>query len=338
MFVYFYPRSPCGERRQVRYFLHMDNPISIHALLAESDVRGPRPSWGECLFLSTLSLRRATRVKSGQQRSPHNFYPRSPCGERRLNPVPCQYLSQFLSTLSLRRATRQRPPAVRRSFYFYPRSPCGERQGNVHYMGVYEQISIHALLAESDQRKQSSQSQHPEFLSTLSLRRATSSPSTSIIILDISIHALLAESDGWRMCLLPATKPDFYPRSPCGERLQTSMRRSTVTEFLSTLSLRRATHIPRSVAPLQGISIHALLAESDLPRDCGIHRLNNFYPRSPCGERPAAYRVQLGSMVSISIHALLAESDLCWCWGYRPLCHFYPRSPCGERRAGSTAP
>ena len=34
---HFYPRSPCGERRQVRYFLHMDNPISIHALLAESD-------------------------------------------------------------------------------------------------------------------------------------------------------------------------------------------------------------------------------------------------------------------------------------------------------------
>ena len=34
------------------------------------------------------------------------------------------------------------------------------------------------------------------------------------------------------------------------------------------------------------ISIHALLAESDLPRDCRIQPLVYFYPRSPCGERP----------------------------------------------------
>ena len=35
---------------------------------------------------------------------------------------------------------------------------------------------------------------------------------------------------------------------------------------------------------------------------------NDFYPRSPCGERPGGYAV--GNVaVSISIHALLAESD-----------------------------
>ena len=42
----------------------------------------------------------------------------------------------------------------------------------MHYMGVYEQISIHALLAESDQRQ-------------IEFERYS----------DISIHALLAESD-----------------------------------------------------------------------------------------------------------------------------------------------
>ena len=102
------------------------------------------------------------------------------------------------------------------------------------------------------------------------------------------------------------------------------------------------------------ISIHALLAESDTDRMfCSRQRLN-FYPRSPCGERPSA-AAPIKLTRSISIHALLAESDhvvptLCWsnehfyprspcgerlsCFGYQPrsIWYFYPRSPCGERR------
>ena len=35
---YFYPRSPCGERRRRSVKLFRQNYISIHALLAESDV------------------------------------------------------------------------------------------------------------------------------------------------------------------------------------------------------------------------------------------------------------------------------------------------------------
>ena len=34
----------------------------------------------------------------------------------------------------------------------------------------------------------------------------------------------------------------------------------------------------------------------------------NFYPRSPCGERPVHF-VGLSALAPISIHALLAESD-----------------------------
>ena len=37
--------------------------ISIHALLAESDVGGAREEFAEKIFLSTLSLRRATHPK-----------------------------------------------------------------------------------------------------------------------------------------------------------------------------------------------------------------------------------------------------------------------------------
>ena len=104
---YFYPRSPCGERqrrvppdlRHLAISIHallaesdhraMDEltrlEISIHALLAESDC--PRPPAGPCcwIFLSTLSLRRATQSPRCGWLAVIYFYPRSPCGERRLN-------------------------------------------------------------------------------------------------------------------------------------------------------------------------------------------------------------------------------------------------------------
>ena len=77
--------------------------------------------------------------------------------------------------------------------------------------------------------------------------------------------------------------------------------------FLSTLSLRRATSVPHKFRPLQEISIHALLAESDLFlisfdlfRSISIHAL--------LAESDSSASDSL-SDTSISIHALLAESD-----------------------------
>ena len=101
--------------------------ISIHALLAESDV----PAWFGCYdyrqFLSTLSLRRATLNSSCISSIKKNFYPRSPCGER-----PLAHIRRFPFR------------------YFYPRSPCGERRASILQTGLRRRISIHALLAESD--------------------------------------------------------------------------------------------------------------------------------------------------------------------------------------------
>ena len=146
------------------------------------------------------------------------------------------------------------------------------------------------------------------FLSTLSLRRAT-------------YNAFKA---------FPAFGY-FYPRSPCGERLSLALYSPLPANFYprSPCGERRCQSCNNHAN--NGISIHALLAESDsfcakLSKICGY-----FYPRSPCGERPP----KVGAMRAvsiISIHALLAESD--WCSG-SPQCHecyFYPRSPCGERR------
>ena len=82
---------------------------------------------------------------------------------------------------------------------------------------------------------------------------------------DISIHALLAESDCFCLCHLPAPG-NFYPRSPCGERLS-SWTFSTFTNRISIHALLAESDqvSAGAVAHGEGISIHALLAESDRP-------------------------------------------------------------------------
>ena len=168
---------------------------------------------------------------------------------------------------------------------FYPRSPCGERPLLIEATVQSQEISIHALLAESDASMCAAVSKPTAFLSTLSLRRATAAaasigghPHISIHALLaesdvlqayegtdvelISIHALLAESDA-KVAHNPRRPGDFYPRSPCGERRWRSKSRASQRIFLSTLSLRRATRFEYSQFLDLIISIHALLAESD---------------------------------------------------------------------------
>ena len=146
----------------------------------------------------------------------------------------------------------------------------------------------------------------------------------------------------------------FYPRSPCGERHNTQKKNQPGKSFLSTLSLRRATVFNLFANPGSTISIHALLAESDL-LPCLISRSfrlflstlslrratggghifkprsEHFYPRSPCGERPSRRYPAIPGR-EISIHALLAESDSPPSITPTAGRNFYPRSPCGERQ------
>ena len=168
----FYPRSPCGERHT--------HPVTVLVRVIFLSTLSLRRATAWCIsrstpvqaaFLSTLSLRRATTA--GDVTAPSAtisihallaesdcgillrcvctlyFYPRSPCGERR-----CRMLW----------------PAPLKNFY--PRSPCGERRA---FMFFRDKFII--------------------FLSTLSLRRATSVHCVPISNWRISIHALLAESD-----------------------------------------------------------------------------------------------------------------------------------------------
>ena len=193
-----------------------------------------------------------------------HFYPRSPCGERPRAKAITKKALRFLSTLSLRRATLFVSQPMRGktnisihallaesdrwdvffciiSANFYPRSPCGERHTVIIVGNIGNNISIHAFLAESDLMvvllchhisnfyPRSPCGERPPEIGFVSFGQS------------ISIHALLAESDV-RIVSINVTYANFYPRSPCGERPTRKRAPAYSAKFLSTLSLRRATH------------------------------------------------------------------------------------------------
>ncbi len=259
-------------------------------------------------FLSTLSLRRATTSRLHKILAVWDFYPRSPCGERPITEMRVALDNIFLSTLSLRRATLDISTDPTFSRYFYPRSPCGERRQTFAYWYIKEMISIHALLAESDPclvghgvriaisihallAESDPWTRPPKTGTCISihalLAESDNSACCGVRRKYISIHALLAESDDRQRQRHPHTL-DFYPRSPCGERRQRSSK--TVRHFRYFYPRSPCGERPigkYAQYAVTGISIHALLAESDL----GIPN-------------------QVGTWEVISIHALLAESDL----------------------------
>ena len=169
--AYFYPRSPCGERQSVTTSFQGGFAISIHALLAESDVTD--------LFTGDSVL---------------HFYPRSPCGERQgamAAPITPTYISihALLAESDIHN--------VQIKFLLVPISihallaesdfVIGDVMGKAlaisihallqHFSISYCKISIHALLAESDVFRFCFSAFDFLFLSTLSLRRATECPS-----------------------------------------------------------------------------------------------------------------------------------------------------------------
>ena len=237
--------------------------ISIHALLAESDFGTACATPYFFQFLSTLSLRRATITNIQRNGNTdisihallaesdscplarpfhcHDFYPRSPCGERRQPRAQADRPPPFLSTLSLRRATQYWATRARAAQLFLSTLSLRRATRPCDYTSPQTYISIHALLAESDKVLNTALATHDRFLSTLSLRRATRRNPQDLSLINY-----------------------FYPRSPCGERRCQAVPLTVVHTFLSTLSLRRATADSNSICAAHIlISIHALLAESD---------------------------------------------------------------------------
>ena len=180
-----------------RFSLIFSGGISIHALLAESDLYQSQHYYSPSPFLSTLSLRRATSGKSDFDKN-----------------------LRFLSTLSLRRATGLTAPATWQHQKFL--STLSLRRATKHYdnYNLHCVISIHALLAESDSKPRRLKSRRMVFLSTLSLRRATNTPIKAYnIIKDFYPRSPCGERQHKRQN--NRLSRHFYPRSPCGERLYT---------------------------------------------------------------------------------------------------------------------
>ena len=141
--------------------------LSLRRATADAPQDGPQLG-----FLSTLSLRRATNLKNTASRCRGYFYPRSPCGERRLSYFYIIKITQFLSTLSLRRATiPDREPAA--GYLISIHALLAESDWLRCWQLAARDISIHALLAESDVLNPLKTLIILTFLSTLSLRRAT---------------------------------------------------------------------------------------------------------------------------------------------------------------------
>ena len=146
-----------------------------------------------------------------------------------------------------------------------------------------------------------------QFLSTLSLRRATTGLGVGLYLVTISIHALLAESD-MRQRRIELGKLNFYPRSPCGERHR-EHHKHLISQIISIHALLAESDMyPGWQEDAFWISIHALLAESD--RTAYVTRLRGGEFLSTLSLRRATWtKPNLWDKLNISIHALLAESD-----------------------------
>ena len=168
------------------------------------------------------------------------------------------------------------------------------------------------------------------FQSTLPVWGATANLSRAKPEALISIHAPRVGSDeveDWTC----ASCYYFNPRSPCGERPNTSYQRAVKDIFQSTLPVWGAT------------------PAREPERSTGTY----FNPRSPCGERPGSFsrfykRFRFQStlpvwgatkndMVMGALGVYFNPRSPCGerlfpKIGFLRTSHFNPRSPCGERR------
>ena len=236
------------------------------------------------------------------------FNPRSPCGER-LDGAPLVVRGwEFQSTLPVWGATRQ-PMMVPGSLRnFNPRSPCGERRGNCGRWPYNGAISIHAPRVGSDcggkmPWKESTNDFNPR--SPCGERQLIRCELSEL--LSISIHAPRVGSDS-----------DLLPSKHRHRCISIHAPRVGSDSCLCDIGFQRpiSIHAPRvgsdyfASTPnrFNAISIHAPRVGSDpdtlmIPISPGLfqstlpvwgatsqqrflhHRVRNFNPRSPCGER-----------------------------------------------------
>ena len=259
----FYPRSPCGERPATTANKALKKVISIHALLAESD--------GVCddgvcgVIISIHALLAESDLRAYQRYFPPDISIHALLAESDVltaGPL-CPPKNFYPRSPCGERHLRSCMPTGPR--YFYPRSPCGERRCPPHTCPQFLTFYFYPRSPCGERRI------HYDNYNLHCV---------------ISIHALLAESDTPKLSRVVPT-PIFLSTLSLRRATLRSPRIALMVGFLSTLSLRRATLMWYQCNTVVKISIHALLAESDTITGAVRAWAWHFYPRSPCGERPA---------------------------------------------------
>ena len=306
-----------------------DLGISIHAPREGSDGAKFTQCSATAPFLSTLPARGATPGSRLCRRAEKDFYPRSPRGERP-TPSPRRATASptFLSTLPARGATAftTAQAAFAQISIHAPREGSDFARPHPHPLG---DISIHAPREGSDKRQEPA-----VLLAVISIHapREGSDGRCRVSFFFVEFLSTLPARGATARCRrAPPILPNFYPRSPRGERPK--------NERLDRTALWISIHAPRegsdpmadAIRLTAEISIHAPREGSDshqmhpvfvvgiisihAPREgSDVHDLyafafqGDFYPRSPRGERPDRGPIPGGF------------------W------NFYPRSPRGERR------
>ena len=170
----FDPCSLCGERRTRGGKGIIKDTFQFTLSLRRATVllSSPPVMWQR--FQSTLSLRRATVGGCRYFCIIKNFNPRSPCGERLGDILAGALIRPFQSTLSSRRATSQSMLVDWRRYLSF-QSTLSSRRATMFscLTSVHKEISIHALLTESDPLRWHHRPSPHQFQSTLSSRRAT---------------------------------------------------------------------------------------------------------------------------------------------------------------------
>ena len=287
---------------------HRLRNISIHALLAESDSLYMDSVPPASRFLSTLSLRRATRLFLEIYTLFKNFYPRSPCGERRVvhvaqDPSPGRIsIHALLAESDLIHITQYSMCKISIHALLAESDILGNPCAGC------PAISIHALLAESDGcRIEHDAAVAYDFYPRSPCGERHETDYT--MYLEDNFYPRSPCGERQTSAAYSQKKYYFYPRSPCGERLASAWAMSETLVFLSTLSLRRATARARRSWLWYPHFYPRSPCGERLPEARELSSIKYFYPRSPCGERPP-FCVSVLLIRGISIHALLAESDV----------------------------
>ena len=215
--------------------------VSIHALLAECDIIGEIELYSQKVSIHAL-LAECDPLKAIRGYDVQGFNPRTPCGVRRFGALSIFFNALFQSTHSLRSATFGKPDWVHRPRF---QSTHSLRSATLSNLQIFRggTVSIHALLAECDNKLPTILPRVALFQSTHSLRSATE----RTVNVASGLHG-------------------FNPRTPCGVRPSSHTSSEHASRFQSTHSLRSATVAPQAIAAEHGVSIHALLAECDFLR------------------------------------------------------------------------